>query len=68
MAERIAVVTDNDASTKSKMTPCKLKLKSTAEAVQMFLLEIDSNFYNIHTHGQSLALVSVAVSFPLPRS
>lgn len=68
MTERMAVVTDNYASTKSKMTPCKLKLKSTAGAVQMFLLEIDSNFYNIYTHGQSSALVLVAMLFSLPRS
>lgn len=44
MTEMMAFVTDNDASTNSNMTPCKLSLKSTAGSVQMFLLEVDRNF------------------------
>lgn len=44
MTEMMAVVTDNDASTKSNVTPCKLGLKSIVGSVQMFLLEADRNF------------------------
>lgn len=35
MTATMEVVTDNDAHTKSSMTPCKLRLKSVAGSVQI---------------------------------
>lgn len=44
MTELIAIVTDNDAITKSNISPCKLRLKSAVGSVQMFLMQVERHF------------------------
>lgn len=63
----MAVLTDNDVSTKSNITSCKRRLKFRAESVQMFLLKVDRNFLqNTYPRADFCPGIS-SCEFSLPR-